>query len=156
MSMNSKKLTMSTKLKIHKLSYNEKKTVFTKLRNLMLSGHIEEFEDELYKEIANGYPIDFEPKKADVSSLLIESFSAEDRFQVQLVKILLVAGADIDAVNNIGDNALHKAINKIAVPEVIEELAKRVQNIDAKNRFGKTALREACSIYRRSPKTRLS
>jgi ankyrin repeat protein len=73
---------------------------------------------------------------ADISSLGTE----EDT--IEAMKLMLARGADVNAVNDLGETALHGAAQRGA-DAVVAFLADRGATLDAKNRRGRTPLDEA-------------
>jgi ankyrin repeat protein len=69
----------------------------------------------------------------------------EDR--VEIVRLLIAAGADVDEANQ-GMSLLHHAVTYAGHPAIIEPLVAAGHDVDAKNRYGRTPLHGAGTLAR--------
>jgi ankyrin repeat protein len=66
----------------------------------------------------------------------------EERLAVEAVKLTVELGGDVNMANNVGDTALHSAA-ALGMESLIEFLASRGANLEAKNKAGRTPLAAA-------------
>ena len=137
--------------KSKKLTYSEKKEIYFDLQRTMVSASctalVDKFREKLKNAIAQGYPVDFEPRLSKWHCLLQEMFYVDRKMQPEILKVLLDAGTDVEITDNRGRNALMEAVLHNAHACVTEELAKRTEDIDKKDVFGTTALLLACNKF---------
>jgi ankyrin repeat protein len=74
-----------------------------------------------------------------------EYTEAEEKWALETVHALVALGADIDAVNDDGQTALHAAAY-IGADTIIEYLASRGAKLDVMDKFGQTALSIAANL----------
>jgi ankyrin repeat protein len=66
----------------------------------------------------------------------------EERLAVQAVRLTVELGGDVNAANRAGDTALHSAA-ALGMDTLIEFLAGRGANVEARNKAGRTPLAAA-------------
>ena len=78
-----------------------------------------------------------------VPTEVAEAMHADQRPNMEAVKLVLEFGADVNAQNESGDTALHAAVYK-AWPDVVELLVAHGGRLDLPNKAGKTAADTMC------------
>ena len=125
------------------------------------SSYFESFKQKLLEFIDKGFPVDYRPTKAHPTLLLhsvgltvgnnVRFISSQIRTIIpahaQIIRYLIEEGADINALNRRGDNALMLAIARAGVftqtqdgLEIIEYLIKNTSDINHVNFDGVSAL----------------
>ena len=114
-----------------------------------LAVHPEDFPKELNKTLAENYPINFLPRSKEYAygALLIKSFELDLDTREDLSFLLLDAGADVNKLDPLKNNALMSAIrNECSIP-LIEAIFRKTDNINHTNTLGHTALGNLCYKY---------
>ena len=93
--------------------------------------------------ISDGFPIDFIPEEP--STRLLEQ--SQKVFSPATTIKLIEVGADVNAINSSGENALIREARNSSWKEAVPVILKHTKNINAKDNNGHTALSYICLKY---------
>ena len=131
-----------------KLSYQESKAIYDSLYKAMPTVPTEEFRALLQVALESGYHIDYAPRAQRFRPLLIESMLLPASKDSEICSIILEAGADVNLCDRNETNALMYAVNNMVYNvKIIGKILSRTKDINAKNKWGHTALGYLCSTY---------
>lgn len=108
-------------------------------KDKVLKAAIESKSPEMVKYLFQNFDFDLEAKDENNQTPLHRALQFP-YMQVEIVKMLLDRGADVNAVDRWGNGALHKAIQSYANLETIKRLIKAGANVNLKNNDGNSIL----------------
>ena len=120
----------------HSLSYSISRVSWSSLDEHRLAMDIDAY-------ISDGFPIDFIPEGC--STRLLEQ--SQKVFSAATTIKLIEVGADVNYVNASGENALILEAKNNCWKETVPVILKQIQNVNAKDNRGHTALSYLCLKY---------
>ena len=100
---------------------------------------------DIDRYISYGFPIDFVP--AECTTRLLEQCQSKFSFSPDTTIKLIEVGADVNAVNANGENALIREAKNNSWENVLPVILERTKNVNTKDKNGHTALSYLCLQY---------